>query len=260
MLAKAIKTCNIGNTGDPLDSPQCFGAGSLRSSSEADNCRAPTVVNEDVGLINPTESDHSGTYGGVLETLPGCNPIQAGPADASQKSGCGATTVLNGQAVIRAPPPNLSSTSTKTPVKTSTTALVKTSSIKTSPSETPSAGVILPAGWTSAGCFSDKVSPRSLGSRMEWWGEPVTSSNCVKHCNSIGQSIAGTEFGSQCFCGSRLINSVAAPGKCNFPCVGNSKERCGGSATLSIFKKTSSSKVKRVHHHRRSGHGVVAAS
>lgn len=45
-----MKTCNIGNTGDPLDSPQCFGAGSLRSSSEAENSRVSPSVNEDVGL------------------------------------------------------------------------------------------------------------------------------------------------------------------------------------------------------------------
>lgn len=250
MLARAMKGCNIGNTGDPLDSPQCFGAGSLRSSSEADNCRAPTVVNENVGLLSPTESDYSGTKGGVLDTLPGCNQIQAGPQDATQQKGCGAVTALNGQPVVRAPPP--SSTSTKAAVQASPT--------KASPSETPSSGVTLPAGWTSTGCFSDTVSPRSLGTRQEWWGEPITSSNCVKHCDSIGKPIAGTEFGGQCFCGTKLVNSVAAPGKCSFPCVGNPKEQCGGSATLSIFKKTGGSKSRRAHHHRRSGHGIMAAS
>lgn len=223
------------------------------------------MVNEDVGLINPTESDHSGTKGGVLDSLPGCNPIQAGPDDATFKSGCGATTVLNGQPVVRAPVPfstSSSSTSTLAPIKASSTKVSssKASSTKTSPSETPSAGVTLPAGWTSAGCYSDTVNPRSLGTRTEWWGEPITSSNCVKHCNSIGKPIAGTEFGSQCFCGSNLINSVAAPGKCNFPCVGNSKEKCGGSSTLSIYKNTGTSKARRGHYHRRSGHGVAAAS
>lgn len=50
VLAKTMKTCNIGNTGDPLDSPQCFGAGSLRSSSETENSRVSPSVNEDVGL------------------------------------------------------------------------------------------------------------------------------------------------------------------------------------------------------------------
>lgn len=239
MLAKAMKTCNIGNTGDPLDSNKCFGSGSLYSSSETDNCRVAPSVNEDVGLISPTESDNSNTYGGVLPALPGCNQIQAGPGDAKSQSGCGAPTTLNGQPVVRAPPS--SSTSTK------------------APSETPSSGVTLPAGWTSTGCFSDTVNPRSLGTRSEWWGVPITSSNCVKHCDSIGKSIAGTEYGGQCFCGNQLIHSVAAPGKCNFPCVGNQKEQCGGSATLSIYTKTGK-KARRGHHHRRSGHGVVAAS
>lgn len=256
MLAKAIKSCNIGNTGDPLDSPQCFGAGSLRSSSEAENCRVAPSVNEDVGLLDQTASDGRNTYGGVLATLPGCNPVQAGPEAATQNTGCGATTVLNGQAVARAPK-QPSSTSTEAPVKASSA--VKASSTKPAPSEPPSTVVALPAGWTSTGCFSDNVNHRVLGPSLEWWGVPITSSNCVKHCDSIGKSIAGTENGGQCFCGNHLTNSVAAPGKCNFPCVGNPKEKCGGSATLSIFKKTAAHRVRRAHHPRRSSFGVPAA-
>lgn len=121
-----MKTCNIGNTGDPLDSPQCFGAGSLRSSSEADDCRVSPSVNEDVGLRDLTATDNSNTRGGVLAALPGCNPIQAGPADAIQQSGCGATTQLNGF-----PPP-------AAVVRAASTYPSSSSSITTKPSPTPS--------------------------------------------------------------------------------------------------------------------------
>lgn len=265
-----MKTCDIGNTGSPLDSPQCFGAGSLRSSEEADNCRVPSLsVIEEVGLIERLGIDHSDTYGGVLPALPGCNPVQAGPENAVPQSGCGAPTVLNGRSPnVPLNPPTSTSTSTSvstpgpTPTKASSAIQVsstKTSSVQKSPSETPSAGVKLPNGWASSGCYSDKVNPRSLDPQPQYWGEPITSSNCVKHCDSIGKSIAGTENGGQCFCGNTLSNSVAVPGKCISPCVGDVKEQCGGPGALSLYKKTGY-KARRVHKHRRGGHGIHAAS
>ena len=272
-----MKTCRIGNTGDPLDSPQCFGAGSLYSSSVTDNCRVAPVVDEDVGVIDPLASDNGGTLGGVLSTLPGCNPIQAGPGKATQQSGCGAPTLLGARdpnVPLKADPATSTSTSTSTtftPTSIPTSASVEASSVvqdsstsassvPQSPSETPSAGATLPAGWTSSGCYSDKVNPRSLGTQPEWWGEPITSSNCVKHCDSIGKSIAGTENGGQCFCGNALVNSVAITGLCSSPCNGNSNEICGGPGALSIYKKSGGYKVRRVHRHRRTGHGILAAS
>lgn len=236
-----MKTCNIGNTGDPLDSTQCFGAGSLRSSSEADNCRVPPSVNEDVGLRDLTATDNSNTRGGVLAALPGCNPIQAGPGDATQQSGCGATTQLNGSPpssapVVRDVPPPTSTSTKPSPTPSS------------SPAVSSGAPKSLTPGWTYSGCFTDTVTPRSLGSgRFEYWGKPITSSGCISQCDSLGKKIAGTEYGGQCFCGDVLVGSKPATNAdaCGIPCEGDKEEVCGGRAVMSVFKKTAVSKRKR---------------
>jgi hypothetical protein len=51
---------------------------------------------------------------------------------------------------------------------------------------------------------------------------------------------AGLEYSSECYCGSALTNgaSVAKTGTCDMPCSGNSKQICGGSATLSLYTST----------------------
>lgn len=272
-----MKACNIGNTGDPLDSPQCFGAGSLRSSDEADSCRATDQVGEDVGLVDKLATDNSHTRGGVLAALPGCNPIQAGPQKATPQT-CG------GSAPAPAAPVKPAASSSPLPVKPATsstpvvqtkaasvppagTTLHSTSSTKiataaASPSKAPSAGgtatgVTIPSGWVYSGCYTDNLNPRSLGKQPEWWGQQITSTNCIAHCKSIGYSIAGTENEGQCFCGNDLKQSQPAPGKCNSPCVGNKGEICGGPGVLSIFKASGKSKHKYMH---RSAHRVGVIS
>ena len=115
---------------------------------------------------------------------------------------------------------------------------------------TTESNVTLPSGWSSAGCYSDALEPRSL-SFWAYWGEDITSSGCAKYCDSKGYTFAGTENRGQCFCGNELIKAEAKPSKeCNLACRGSQAEICGGSARLSVFTK-SSGKAKRSHRHGR---------
>lgn len=246
-----MKGCNIGNTGSPLDSPECFGANAIRSSQEADGCRAKDVFNEDVGLLDPIGTDGSETIGGVLGALPGCNPVQPGPQRAITAV-CPIDSVLKSisplaqtqtplakSSTTRAPPVTPSTSSSPPPAKTPSTSLLS------------AAGVKLPSGWTYSGCFSDNINPRSLGTQGEWWGEAITSTNCVEHCKSIGKSIAGTENAGQCFCGNELKQSKAVPSsECDQRCLGDDGQICGGSGTLSIFRKTVAVKKPKRNRHR----------
>ena len=241
-----MKGCNIGNTGAPLDSPECFGPGSLRSSAEADSCRAKDVFHEDVGLLDPIAKDGRGTIGGALSALPGCNPIQPGPQRAT-KPVC---PVPGLQSNI---PPAVTQ---QEPAKSSTRAATVKPTSSSLPGKAPSSdstapGVKLPSGWTYSGCFSDNIDPRSLGTQGEWWGEAITSTGCVKYCSSIGKAIAGTEHGGQCFCGNELKQSKPANGGCNMPCAGDGGQICGGSGNLSIFRKSTAGKSR---HRRRHDH------
>ena len=87
-----MKTCMVGNTGEPLDSNTCFGAGALYDSDTQNNCRVKNIIDEDVGLAGGESSVDNPygvvTHGGVLPHLPGCNPIQPGPADATIQTNC----------------------------------------------------------------------------------------------------------------------------------------------------------------------------
>ena len=148
--------------------------------------------------------------------------------------------------------------------------------LSTSPSSTPlsspsvstasvsssqgNSSVTLPSGWTSAGCYSDALNPRSLsGITFAWWGQKISSSGCASYCEGKGYSYAGTEYGGQCFCGNELVNSEPQPSTdCDMPCEGAASEVCGGPARLSVFKSSTATRRRRSAHLRR--HGVQAAS
>jgi len=115
---------------------------------------------------------------------------------------------------------------------------------------TAESNVTLPSGWSSAGCYSDALEPRSLNV-WAYWGEPITSSGCAKYCDSKGYTFAGTENQGQCFCGNELIKAESKPSsECNLSCRGSDAEICGGSDRLSVFTKASG-KAKRSHRHGR---------
>ncbi|KAL8841489.1 MAG: hypothetical protein Q9170_000872 [Blastenia crenularia] len=277
VLANAIKGCDIGNTGDPLDSPQCFGAGSVQSEDKKQACTIAPVINQDIGTNGP------------LDQLPGCNPIQAGPAPATKASNCAGGTVspptsasvpvASSKSTIPASTVSTASagesstatsaglvihtTSSSAPVNSETGSPqpVKTSaSAPSSPAPSGTTSELLPVSvnstsgvWKAAGCYLDALNPRSLGNgRAEWWGQQISSSNCVDHCDSIGAKYAGTENGGQCFCGNELVNSASHPGKCTSKCTGDNEEICGGPAHLSIYSLdgTVAMKKHKIHQHR----------
>ncbi|KAL8846825.1 MAG: hypothetical protein Q9221_008111 [Calogaya cf. arnoldii] len=270
VLAKAMKTCDAGNTGYALNSPNCFGAGSIQEGPAKDACTKKSSVNEEIGLNGP------------LSQLPGCNPIQAGPGLATKPANCAGGAAVAPNPVSGPSPATTSTTakltptttSVKVPVVTQPTSLpsgTPTTSAKAGPTPPADTGSVPPSGgssgmsppsvnstsgvWKAAGCFLDALNPRSLGERPEWWGQKISTSNCVEHCNSIRAKYAGTENGGQCFCGNQLINSASRPGKCTSKCVGDESEICGGPGTLSIYSLDGQVSIqKRRTHQRHSRH------
>ncbi|KAL8733872.1 MAG: hypothetical protein Q9166_001860 [cf. Caloplaca sp. 2 TL-2023] len=280
LLAKAMKTCNPGNTGNPkLDTPQCFGAGSLQDGKTKDACRKTSSVNEDIGLTAP------------LDKLPGCNPIQAGPGLATKPANCAGRTVVGpasvpgpsfsktARAVSSATTAGLPKTTTAAPepvdtLTASSLPVTQTTSTNAGPTPTDtnsgstsggSSSELSPPSvnstsgvWKAAGCFLDALNPRSLGKQPEWWGQQISTSNCVEHCDSIHAKYAGTENGGQCFCGNELVNSASHPGKCTSKCTGDDSEICGGAAHLSIYSIDGSVSIKKRTHQRHSRHFMAA--
>jgi hypothetical protein len=105
------------------------------------------------------------------------------------------------------------------------------------PFSTPT--IALPAGWSTAyGCAVD-TSSRVLGS-SEYYQFPDTNTPaaCIALCGDRGFSLAGVEYGYECFCASSYVAgppAVANVSDCNVPCAGDATQTCGGGLRLQIY-------------------------
>ncbi|KAI0692895.1 hypothetical protein BC835DRAFT_1276877 [Cytidiella melzeri] len=103
------------------------------------------------------------------------------------------------------------------------------------PYETP-----LPSGWGKVGCIAEGTSGRALSAASTTMSN-MTTAGCVAFCTSKGFSIAGVEFGDECYCGNSFSNGATgtsvAVDQCNTACAGNPNEQCGGPQRLTILKQ-----------------------
>jgi hypothetical protein len=255
ILKNAMTNCNIGESGAPLS--DCF---DVWTDAERNACTMESVVPEVID--------------GWLEHLPGCNPVTNGPARASAQTcdwsnitlpaGSSSDTTSSSDVASVSTPASSVSSVKAAEVTPTTTSLLSSSVVSGYPSDLSTAltssttlaalqaasspsssNTTLPAGWTSAGCYTDSINPRSLtGITFANIGAKITSSGCVAYCDSHGFNIAGTEYAGQCFCGQILQKSTKADESiCDMPCEGDQSQICGGAAALSIFKKGGTSLV-----------------
>jgi hypothetical protein len=105
----------------------------------------------------------------------------------------------------------------------------------TTPTQT-SAAIGIPVGWNYAGCYSEGINGRALNHQQP---DSQTNSveNCINTCVGLGYSVAGLEFGAQCFCDNNIYNGAAptAATNCNMACPGNANELCGAGNYLSVY-------------------------
>ncbi|KAH9032989.1 WSC domain-containing protein [Lactarius pseudohatsudake] len=133
----------------------------------------------------------------------------------------------------------------------------------TIPALVPSVGL-----WNGLGCYNDSVSARALQERVEAGNTTVES--CVAACQAQGFTLAGLEFGRECWCGPELQHGSRNSGNdngldetnsnhridpnalnCDMGCQGAPTESCGGSDRLSLYNFTGTYPV---------GASVVAAA
>jgi hypothetical protein len=95
--------------------------------------------------------------------------------------------------------------------------------------------VVYAGNMTFAGCYTDS-SIRTL-STLIYDSTSNTIEMCTAACSKAGYSIAGMEFGSQCYCGNNLgsYTQKALDLGCSTPCPGNSTESCGAPNRLSVY-------------------------
>jgi len=105
----------------------------------------------------------------------------------------------------------------------------------------------VPTGWESYGCFTDADAPNRV--LAEHHTDPdMTISGCIKSCAASGYTLAGAQFGKECWCGSAL-NTAGGAGKlsaggCDMPCAGDASQTCGGNYFMNVFAMTSGTGTK----------------
>lgn len=66
----------------------------------------------------------------------------------------------------------------------------------------------------------------------------MSNGACTAACDVAGYTVAGTEFGAECFCGDDIGNDHAkASSGCSMPCNAASGEVCGGPDRLTVWKR-----------------------
>lgn len=134
----------------------------------------------------------------------------------------------------------------------SETTVIWTTVTASGPAPTSVSGASVAAGWSYYGCYSDSLGNGDrvmTGIEFADVGQhAVTNTKCVAYCSERGYSMAGTEYGGQCFCANTLTSgsSELDETKCDMPCEGGESETCGGSLALSVYSK-SSSNARRLH-------------
>lgn len=112
-------------------------------------------------------------------------------------------------------------------------------------SSSPSSAPAAISGYSYAGCYADQEPSRVL-SGVEFAGiGKVTNTACVAYCSAKGYSVAGTEYGGQCFCGENVPSQTLDANKCNMACAGDGNETCGGGLALSVYSKEAAGKKEK---------------
>lgn len=116
-----------------------------------------------------------------------------------------------------------------------TTQSTTSTPVSSTPPPTPTT-TGLPTGWSYQGCYEDGKNGRVMANQR-----PDSNTNtvetCVNTCLSQGYSVAGMEYGVQCFCDNFIRNngSKVPETDCNMNCPGNTAEKCGAGNRLSVY-------------------------
>ncbi len=71
--------------------------------------------------------------------------------------------------------------------------------VTSNPSPPPS-DIVLPTGWSTVGCVSDNAARALTGFSLA--NDEMTYDSCISACAAQGFSMAGIEFGRECYCRS----------------------------------------------------------
>ncbi|KAK3941138.1 WSC-domain-containing protein [Diplogelasinospora grovesii] len=139
------------------------------------------------------------------------------------------TVVLSAGALLLGGAQALSSSASSSDVGSSTSS--SDPSTSTAPASTKGLG-----NFVYLGCYVDLYhQQRTLTGPSYSDAAGMTWEACAAFC--AGSNYFGTEYGTECYCGSSLDQSLKADEtECNAPCAGDATEYCGASFRLDIFQ------------------------
>ncbi|KAG8834126.1 hypothetical protein FRB91_010530 [Serendipita sp. 411] len=88
--------------------------------------------------------------------------------------------------------------------------------------------------YNSQGCYTDAVVSRVLTPQSV--SDSMTVETCIDACSAASYSVAGLEYGNECYCGNALP-ATQATDNCIMNCAGDGEHVCGGPDRLSVYEK-----------------------
>ncbi|CAO1622292.1 unnamed protein product [Parajaminaea phylloscopi] len=88
---------------------------------------------------------------------------------------------------------------------------------------------------TYVGCFKEGTSGRAL-SGASYANKANTPAQCATFCSAKGFQYSGTEYGSECYCGSSITTTLAADSECSMTCSGDASQLCGAGSRVQVYK------------------------
>ncbi|KAF9465644.1 copper radical oxidase [Collybia nuda] len=97
----------------------------------------------------------------------------------------------------------------------------------------------LPGNWSYDACWVDNAFGRAFVVQDNVT-PTQTVETCIASCAAKNYTVAGIEFGTECYCGDTLVAGAvkAVESSCNMGCGGNATEACGGPNRLSVYSST----------------------
>ena len=259
LLQHIIDTCNTGDGG--MDT--CAG---LTYGVNHDSCTIPSLVDE--------------VTTGTMSKLPGDNPLQGWqygtalmgqmPTGAPAGSSAPAAAKTSAGSKPKSKPTTASTQPETTEAAAATSAAQETApaskqaassdcsvKVKTvvktvtvtgpagaQPTGEASNSTMTAGGFKYAGCFKDDTARALSGDELPNLGA-VDNENCVTYCKKEGYTLAGTEYGGQCYCGNELDGSSKLDeSECSMACEGDASSMCGGSWALSVYSEDGEASMK----------------
>lgn len=247
-LQQIIDNCNAGHAGIHT-CPGLIGG----VNDESKSCKIECPIDEKID--------------GKLDKLPGNNPIKGWNygtgGSGSGSSGNNLAVDIESSApsptnVVKQPVTSQAQTTTviqTTTVQSTTTVYISAVSAA-KPTDAATDGKAV-GDFKYAGCYKD-ASDRVLSGVIRANLGRVNNTACVAHCSSKGFSVAGTEYGGECYCGNELSKvEELDDSKCSMTCDGDDADKCGGDWALSVYTKSGKVLARDVHeesHRRRHVH------